>query len=45
MNKKGLIVGILVVLVAGVAIWKVTSNNSSNDVAANVSEKSEASQG
>ena len=45
MNKKGLIVGILVVLVAGVAIWKVTSNNSSNDVASNVSEKSEASQG
>ena len=45
MSKKGLIVGILVVLVAGVAIWKVTSNNSSNDVANNVSEKSEASQG
>ena len=45
MNKKGLIVGILVVLVAGVAIWKVASNNSSNDVANNVSEKSEASQG
>ena len=44
MNKKGLIVGILVVLVAGVAIWKVTSNNSSNDVENNVSEKSEASQ-